>query len=292
MRRMISLPRRAVHAYRDVRIRLLGKAPSWRRVSRDLEMQIDPSDWMDRAFYLGTYDPALLWLVRRVVRPGHHALDVGAQKGFVSLHLARAVGAAGRVLAFEPDPRMHAQLERHRDRNRLGWLDIEPLALGRESATSSFALSRVAGWSSLFPNPEALSAMSERVEIPVRSLDELVRTAAVRLDPRRLSFVKIDVEGAEPLALQGMRETLATADATLWVEVNRASLAAAGSTPGSISEALESAGYRALLPRFSRRLGLPHVTLEPLRSLDDVPHEVFDVVGQRASSPPLVRSGR
>jgi FkbM family methyltransferase len=53
----------------------------------------------------GTYEQALVHSIKKLVRPGEICIDVGAERGYITLHLARAVSSGGRVLAFEPDPR-------------------------------------------------------------------------------------------------------------------------------------------------------------------------------------------
>ena len=96
--------------YHGARLRSLGQQPAWVRVSGGFEMLIDPSDDLDREFYLGTFEPAMRELIVRTVRDGDTCIDIGAQKGYVSLTLAKAVGSKGRVLAFEPDKRAAAKL--------------------------------------------------------------------------------------------------------------------------------------------------------------------------------------
>src|SRR3990172_6859370 len=64
---------------------------------------------VEKDYWLGTYEPELQAAVLKFMRPGMVAYDVGANIGYVSLMLARAVGAGGRVYAFEALP---ANLER------------------------------------------------------------------------------------------------------------------------------------------------------------------------------------
>ena len=263
--------RKAVSFYRRARLSALGTRPSWRPVAPDLTMEIDPSDWMDRSFFLGTYDPWLLHLLDRVIRPGDTALDVGAHKGYVSLQLARRVGPRGCVLAFEPDPRARACLERHRERNRLEAIRVHECALGAETGELAFALSNQLGWSSFHPNAEALPEVKERVPVPVRRLDDLIAAGTVTLDPSRLRFAKLDVEGAEPDVLAGMAGVLRAARPVLWIEVNRPSLAAAGFTAAGIERPLHAAGYALWRIHRYRWIAAARVRLEPISSLDHEP---------------------
>jgi hypothetical protein len=65
----------------------------------------------EKDYWLGTYEPELQQALRQWVQPGMLAYDVGANIGYISLLLARRVGEAGRVHAFEALP---ANLERLR----------------------------------------------------------------------------------------------------------------------------------------------------------------------------------
>ena len=83
-----SIARRGLDAYHTYRIAQLGSAPSWRRVAGGLEMLIDPTDWVDQQFYLGTYEPPMQQLISALLRPAEIAVDVGTHKGFFTLQMA------------------------------------------------------------------------------------------------------------------------------------------------------------------------------------------------------------
>lgn len=283
---MLSIARFALDSYRQLRLRGLGDRRSWRRLPGGVVMEIDPADGMDRSFYVGTYDPWLLALVRAVVRPGDTVIDIGAHKGYVALHCALRVGPTGHVFAFEPDPRARTQFERHRDRNGLRQISIYGHALGREAGTLEFALSEHLGWSSFFPNREAREVVARTVGVPVKSLDAMIAERELPLEPARLSFVKIDAEGAEPLILQGMARLLADSSPTLWIEVNRGSLEAGGFGVADVERPLRDAGYGLYLPVGRRRLIARELGFRPLASLADVRGPVFDVVASRRDPAP------
>ena len=279
-----QVARKAVALYRRARLDALGNRVEWRSVSPGLEMEIDPADAMDRSFYLGTYDPWLLHVLDLVLRPGDAALDVGAHKGYVALQLARRVGPAGTVLAFEPDPRARRCLERNRDRNRMtNTVRVFDCALGDVHGEAEFALSDQLGWSSFHPNAEAQPAVRERVAVAVRRLDDLIVAGAIALDPSHLSFVKLDAEGAEPRVLRGMSGLLSRSDAMLWVEVNRPSLSAADSSAAELEGLLRGMGFSLWGVRRFRRVVAPRVRIEPLATLENEPGDLFDLIACRGT---------
>jgi len=79
-----------------------------------LDLQVEKDYW------LGTYELELQKAVAELVNPGMVAYDVGANIGYVTLLLARAVGSAGKVFAFEALPanleRLQANLKMNQER--------------------------------------------------------------------------------------------------------------------------------------------------------------------------------
>jgi predicted methyltransferase len=67
--------------------------------------------------------------VRDILRPGDTCIDVGADFGWYSVIGAKAVGPAGRVIAFEPLPQNFEFLKRNGAANECANARIEPLAL-------------------------------------------------------------------------------------------------------------------------------------------------------------------
>jgi len=215
-------------------------------------MQIDPNDWMDRAFYLSSYEQHLVHLIAATVRSGDVCIDVGAQKGFITLHLAVAVGPGGQVMAFEPDPRAMEALSSHVLRNGFEQVKLYACALGDRDGVCEFVLSRQLGWSSRFPNEFAKAAVASITSVCTRRLDDVLAEVGVCPETHHLSFMKIDAEGSEPLILQGARETIERFRPTIHIEVNKASLYAGGFSTDSIEFLLRSLDYELYAIGFRR----------------------------------------
>lgn len=270
--------------YHVARLRSLGQRASWVRVAGGFEMFIDPSDDLDREFYLGTFEPAMRELIARTVHHGDTCLDIGAQKGYVSLTLAKAVGSQGRVLAFEPDKRAAEKLAANIDRANQSVIEVFHCALGEREGSCTFVLSKVLGWSSRFPNELAKTAIEETVEVKVNSLDEMIERKEIVVDACRLSFIKLDAEGSEPLILKGMSGLLSTAKPVLFMEVNYDSLAAAGSSPQELQEILRDLQFDIYQPRYHSYLR--NLRLNPVLDLNSlrVPNTNFtNIIAFRGS---------
>lgn len=157
----------------------------------------------------GGTDPAIDEVLQRyAVRPGTVCWDIGAHYGIYAVALARAIGPAGRVEAFEPDPVSYRRLLWHRQLNRLGHLRVHPIAASGDTSTA-----RLYQYEGFGDTTSHLPYQNEQIEhVPYReistvALDEWVEAGRI-LPP---SFIKIDVEGHAGPAIAGMRRTLASA---------------------------------------------------------------------------------
>jgi len=74
-----------------------------------------------------------------------------------------------------------------------------------------------------------------------------IEVMTIRLDEEQIpipQFVKVDVEGCEPIALAGMSDTLWEHGPALFVEINRGALAEGGFTPEDVKKQLQRYGYK------------------------------------------------
>ena len=129
--------------------------------------------------------------IRAVVRPGMTCLDVGANVGVYTALLARLVGPEGRVFAFEPSPENHALLSR-----RGFGPSVETIQAAAGAANGEVMLHQS---STMNVDHRTYLTGEPRVQIRVSlvRLDQAVRGAEV-------DFVKMDIQGYELHALQGM----------------------------------------------------------------------------------------
>lgn len=270
-----------------------------------LRFECDVRNSMAReAFFTGTYEPPETMLIRSLVMSGGTFVDVGAHWGYFSFIMAEHVGATGRVVAIEADPRIYAILERNFALNHLPQVQLVHAAAAAESGIlpligfderdTNWGISRIAG---------ASGRAGASYEVPARSLDDLLDEMGVG----DVDLVKIDIEGAEALALTGMSAGLRRGRyRRLLLELHPVQLAEHGTTPAVVIEDLLEIGYRGWVVAHSaadiRRAAYGHGApadsfLRPLRwpePLDAWPHLVFALgeVPLRPEIPELVEHGR
>jgi FkbM family methyltransferase len=187
----------------------------------------------------------LLGLLRENLLPGAGFLDVGANKGIFTLPMAEHVGRRGKVYAFEPAPDMAEGLRAEAAARGLAdRIDLRQMALGSENGTLPLRADpdypTDSSKRSLFESGEVLA------DVPVRTLDELAARGEITLNPP-IRGVKIDVEGAEVHALEGMRLTLQSHRPVLIaIETMQVHLQKAGFVVQDIHSLLVPLGYRVL----------------------------------------------
>jgi FkbM family methyltransferase len=153
----------------------------------------------------GTYERDEIDWLRRVLKPGDIALDVGAHIGFFAVQMASMVGPSGRVYAFEPFDANVDLLERSVTENRFAdRVIVTRAAVGAASGSAmlTFPVETLnSGGAYLLRDGTAALAGNLEQNVPVVALDELELPHPVR-------FIKMDVEGAEPLVLKGAERLL------------------------------------------------------------------------------------
>jgi len=172
---------------------------------------------------------------------GRVVYDIGANVGVMTLFFARAVGADGCVVAFEPHPYSFKRLSRNVRVNRLRHVMLVNKGLGDEpKVLTLFQPSRHLSGATL--NGERASVLNEgdliQYEVHIDTLDNLVATLSLPFP----HFIKIDVEGFEEQVLQGARQTIVSASPELFVEIHR--LVDGTPTTQAVLSLLTDFGYR------------------------------------------------
>jgi FkbM family methyltransferase len=151
----------------------------------------------------GTLEPPVQEALRRLLAPSHVFYDVGANIGFFTILGARLVGPGGRVVAFEPVPSCARAVTRNIELNGFDHAEIREEAVGAAGGRARLLVVGEASWSHLESTGRHADVRDE-IEVTVVSIDELVANGTIPAP----DVVKIDIEGAELQAIEGMRGVL------------------------------------------------------------------------------------
>ncbi|HEY8722917.1 MAG TPA: FkbM family methyltransferase [Gaiellaceae bacterium] len=186
------------------------------------------------------------------LRPDDVLFDIGANVGLVAIHAARLC----RTIAFEPDPGFASRLAVNVQLNPDVDVRVLNVAVADKDSTVKLYTDGSGGNS-----PSLVHQRGEEgvVEVPARSLDSLLANAEVPLP----TVLKLDIEGAEILAIQGAAGLFASerTPRALFVEVHDDLLPAFGSSADQVLQLLGDVGYTKL-SYSARRAGQQHLILE------------------------------
>lgn len=149
-------------------------------------------------FATGAFDMAAIEPALDALGPGATFIDVGANIGFYSVLAADRVGDAGHVYCFEIDQRPLKALRKTVSKFNMRNIEIIEAAVASNDGMVSFKPLREHGHNKIDTRAR------EGAMVRSMRLDTWVKQRALT----RVDVIKIDVEGAEYLVLDGARETL------------------------------------------------------------------------------------
>ena len=200
----------------------------------------------EKYYWLGTHEVAVQQALARATKPGMTVYDVGAHLGFFALGLARLVGAGGRVVAFDPLPENIRALREN--------LALNPNRTSNVQVVQA-AVANVSGQLRLYGGSDPSRA---RLAPPTASSEDSQEVASLMLDEFVFlrgapapQLVKLDVEGAEGMTLQGSRRLLREIKPVWILEMHGAAAAQA------VWEELRRADYKLLSLNRAREFQAP-----------------------------------
>jgi FkbM family methyltransferase len=216
----IALARTAYRALRTLGLAAKPGCPI--QVRREgVLWSLDLGEGIDFAIYLfGVFERATWKTLRRLIKPGDTVLDIGANIGAHTLHMAKAVGPTGRVFAFEATNFAFDKLARN--------LALNPELQDRVIATQVFLVDDIkrerqsqiySSWpleSSADAHPKHRGQRQSTSGACVDTLDNLITHHSID----HVDLIKIDVDGHEYPVLKGGRRLLRMHSPALVMEVS------------------------------------------------------------------------
>jgi FkbM family methyltransferase len=195
------------------------------------KVRVDAADIVGRyIYYFGSWEPNLTTWIKERLQPDDLFVDVGANIGYFSLLASQCVGKGGAVIAIEALPKTAEILKTNlaandalnvRVVNMAVWDKTETLNMFTRAESPPGTTTLMAEWADKW-NLENQCSVAAAPLSEILTLDEV----------KRIRVIKIDVEGAEWHAIQGMRPILDCAPKNMEIilEVNFRMLEAEGKT--------------------------------------------------------------
>lgn len=198
----------------------------------------DPGISKELAIY-HTHEPEATRLFKSHIKEDMCVVDIGSNIGYYVLLAATIVGPKGKVLAIEPAVNNHQLLIANARVNKIKNVEFVQCAIGDKDGVSKFYITEASNTSSLIPpiNGKIVAL----TQVKTRRLDTLLKEHSFT----RVDFVRMDIEGAEVAAVDGMRDTLKRHKPTILAELH---CDAAGTA--SIVELLQSLRTFGYAPQY------------------------------------------
>ena len=213
-----------------------------KRLDADISINLYLDSVLSRLIFSGQFEDNEINFVKKNLGEGDIFLDVGANVGLFSLYASKAVGKSGKVIAFEPTPKIYERLEENIELNHLKNIETYPIAISNEIGTTNFHIAENGydAWNSI----ANLNQLGEAniAEVACTTLDDFIETEKV--DINRIKLIKIDVEGWELPVLQGCKNLLMQAkNMMLMVEFTDENLASSSFSAKELFEFIKSFGF-------------------------------------------------
>jgi len=159
------------------------------------------------------YEPGVTSVIQRALKPGMTFVDIGANIGYFSVMASKIVGDQGRVIGVEPYAYNIKMLQKNISLN--GCLNVEVLPFALTDKKGFLTYDDSAGNSgNVVALGEEFSAILESTLVYCVKLDDVLEQGA------NVDLIKMDIEGAEHLALKGMQKIINEQVPTIISEVS------------------------------------------------------------------------
>jgi FkbM family methyltransferase len=202
----------------------------------------------ERIFVDGVWEENETKFLAAILKPGMVFLDIGANIGYFTLFGSELVGTVGKVIAFEPEPSRFSLLTANvRQSPRENVHPVNKAVSNITGAAMLFlASAKNPGDHRLFDTPDHRSC----VEIQTIRLDDYFVEGQEVVD-----VIKMDIQGSEMLALQGMVRVLdSNKRVTILTEFWKQGIRNSGYDPKLVLDFLRDHGFSLNL--FEKNTGI------------------------------------
>jgi FkbM family methyltransferase len=150
-------------------------------------------------FIYGFYEENETEMFEKIIKAGDTVLDIGANIGYYTLIFAKLVGKNGRVFAFEPEPTNFTLLRRNIRINSYDNVVLEQKAVSNKTGKVKLYISENPGLHRIYDSYDG----RKFIEVEAICLDDYFKNYDKNID-----VIKMDIEGSEFGAVQGMTSLL------------------------------------------------------------------------------------
>lgn len=266
----------------------LWKFTSWRifdfstKTKFGVRMVGNTQDLIQRyIYYFGVWEPHISAFISSRLRLGDCFIDIGSNIGYYSLLTSRLVGQNGKVVAIEASPKIFDMLQNHISINKA--VNIRAINKAVSNARSRVVVHH--GKGSNIGSTSLLKSFDDTsipdAEVDAAPLGELLLSDEIA----KARLIKIDVEGAEWLVIEGMHSVFQKLreNVEILMEVDSDQLEQFGKTFDDVLNELKKYGFNAYVIRNKYKPDdyLYSASVSRPERLEGVVEHVVDIVFSR-----------
>ena len=184
----------------------------------DYKMKLIPNDEGIsnelRVFHI--HEPLATRIIKNEIKDGMICLEIGCNIGYFALVESKLVGKKGKVIAIEPSPINFQCFQQNLILNKIS--NVIPLnfAIGNTDTTTQSFVSNSSNWSKVIEQPSSSISEKNLVTVQLKKLDTFV----VENGLGKIDFIRMDIEGYENKAYEGMTDTIKQYRPKILVEIH------------------------------------------------------------------------
>lgn len=211
------------------------------RTADGVKMLLRTREYPDCAMFHGVFEVRTAKLLRELLKPGDTVVDVGGNIGWFSLISAALVGPSGQVHAFEPLPANVKRFQANIGENGFKHITIHEMGAGdSEGQFEIYSFDTGADDRHMLASLRPVMDGGKKIACRVRRIDDELQGV------QSCKVMKLDIEGAEVMAIRGGSEFIRTRKPHIIVEFNADTLKAFNESPLTVFDAIMKIepGYR------------------------------------------------
>lgn len=206
------------------------------------------------ALMLGVHEPTFRTYFTASIFPGMTVLDIGANIGYYTLIASKRTGDTGRVISFEPEDVNASILDHMVRENALTNVSVSRVAIGATNERSTLYLDpHNKGKHTLVPTDGNMHATVQT---------KTLTSALLEYSVRQVDLIKMDIEGWEAKAFQGMWDIIERDKPELFFECAPVRIRKTGEDPVSLLARIRDLGYELSEINDAKQREVPIVNIE------------------------------